>query len=84
MAIKIVRVTVQSIAKIRDIYFDCASTRKFLFRLLSFLFSMKSVRPVTAPKDGRIFKKDAKQLIPGYKRPQSAKTHSLKQIIQVI
>lgn len=45
---------------------------------------MKSVRPYTAPKEGYTHKSDIKHLIPGFKRPQSAKTHSLKQIIQVI
>lgn len=51
----------------------------------SFLsISMKINRPLTAPKEKHLSKFESKLTIPGYKRPVSAKTHSLKQIIQVI
>ena len=45
---------------------------------------MKANRPLTAPKDNRLYLIDTKTVIPGYKRPVSAKTHSLRQVIQVI
>lgn len=44
---------------------------------------MNNIRPLTAPKENKS-SKELKLLIPGFRRPASAKTHSLKQIIQVI
>ena len=39
---------------------------------------------MTAPKESRPTKPEMKTMIPGYRRPTSAKAHSLQQIIQVI
>ena len=44
---------------------------------------MRAGRPFTAPKS-KHRKNDSKLIIEGFKRPHSAKAHSLKQIIQVI
>ena len=47
------------------------------------MFSMKATRPFTAPKEHR-YRQSPRLVISGFKRPNSAKAHSLKQIIQVI
>lgn len=44
---------------------------------------MKATRPFTAPKENRS-RQSPRLVISGFKRPNSAKVQSLKQIIQVI
>ena len=53
------------------------------YRIRNLILSMNISRPFSAPKS-RTKKQESKLVISGFKRPNSAKAHSLKQIIQVI